>query len=322
MAKPLSSYLWSSPAPPRSPQTCGLLAVNEGSARPRCAASPGVAGEASERFPRHARAHRVARLRLGFPRWRGDRAPDARSGGEVHGADPRRSLGSWVVHHLPTRHAETYAFSSMSGIRIEWVEILTCANRRDSQSEYTVAVETLSRRAASLTVSSESAPTVTFSCITGALNDRRKSTKPGEGTESASPETSPNCEDLPDPASLDSQCGRDWGASGRWFKSSRPDSVAPVIPQESRGFLFILSPAIFTTAGIALRVPPPQVTSQVTFRGPRSARRRAAPRGQGDVRPSFLTPHLGPSRPPMARTVGEGRASLVTPPRTAMPSAG
>ena len=40
---------------------------------------------------------------------------------------------------------------------MECVEILTCANRPDSQSEYTVAVETLRRRAASLTVSSESA---------------------------------------------------------------------------------------------------------------------------------------------------------------------
>ena len=224
--------------------------------------------------------------------------------------------------YFPCRQLRTNWAMSVLRIRIESVEILTYANRPDPQSAYTVAVETLSRRAASLTVSSKSAPKVTFPCITGALNDRRKSTKPGEGTESASSETSPDCEDLPDPASLDSWCGRDWGASGRWFKSSRPDSVAPVIPQESRGFLFILSPAIFTTAGIALRVPPPQVTSQVTFRGPRSARRRAAPRGQGDVRPSFLTPHLGPSRPPMARTVGEGRASLVTPPRTAMPSAG
>jgi hypothetical protein len=93
-----------------------------------------------------------------------------------------------------------------------------------SQREYTVAVETLRRRAASLTVSSKSAPTVTFSCITGALNDRRKSPKPGEGTESASSETSPDCEDLRDPASFDSQCGQDWGASGRWFKSSRHDS--------------------------------------------------------------------------------------------------
>jgi len=113
---------------------------------------------------------------------------------------------------------------SPSAILMACVEIRRYASRPDSQSVYTVAGETLRRRAASLTVSRESVPTVTFSCITGALNDRRKSTKPGEGTESASPETSPDCESLPDPASLDSQCVQDWGASGRWFKSSRPDS--------------------------------------------------------------------------------------------------
>ena len=278
MERPTSSSLWSSPASPRSPQTRGLLAINEGNARPRCAASPGVAGEASERFPRHARPRRVARLRLGFSRWRGDRAPDARPGGEVHGPDPRRSLGSWVVHHLPTRHAETYAFSSMSEIRIECVEILTCGSRPDSQRAYTVAGETLRRWAASLTVSNTSAPTVTFPCITGALNDRRKSTKPGEGTENASSETSPDCEDLRDPAWFDSQCGQDWGASGRWFISSRPDFVAPAIPQWSRGFLFVRGPGVASRirTGVAFGVarfsgvrttspgPPPRMPPRAT----------------------------------------------------------
>jgi len=128
---------------------------------------------------------------------------------------------------------------SPSAILMACVEIRRYASRPDSQSEYTVAVETLRRRAASLTVSSESAPIVTFSCITGALNVGRKSPKPGEGTENASSETSPDCEDLRDPAWFDSQCGQDWGASGRWFKSSRPDFVAPEIPQGSRGFLFV-----------------------------------------------------------------------------------
>ncbi len=62
-------------------------------------------------------------------------------------------------------------------------------------------------------------------CITGALAFDRTLANSGESIRRAASELPSSCEPLLSPADRDLRSRRAWGASGRWFKSSRPDHL-------------------------------------------------------------------------------------------------
>ena len=120
---------------------------------------------------------------------------------------------------------------SASAIRIACVEARTYLISPRSQSPYMVAGETRSRAAASFTVSSRRHTLVVpMSCITGALTFKRMLARSGESISRGGFKFPSDGEPLLEVADDDSQSNRDWGASGRWFKSSLSDHLKSKSP--------------------------------------------------------------------------------------------
>jgi len=152
-----------------------------------------------------------------------------------------------------------------SAIRMACVEIRTNASSPRSQRPYTVAVEVRSRAATSFTVSRRGhALPVPKPRITGALTFERMLATSDESIPRAGSGFPRSRERLLGSADCDSWSMRDWGASGRWFKSSRPDHLKAAA---SFGKPAALRPSLFgVPAGLTTGSPWPAPSLLLTTR--------------------------------------------------------